>query len=230
MLFASHCATKKFEARYEETSKALNLSGQSLTGEDMPALADFLDCHENITELTLNNNHVGSGLRYLACKRITHLSIAHNELTDAEVVAFASALLQACGPQNNLILLDLDNNQIGDAAACAMAQFDQPLSLYLDNNLIGYDGACALAENTKWFKIVALLGNPLPAEAVEILKERFDGVRGLGLFNDPVDPSTPLPAEAVEILTEHFDGVRGLELFNDPVDPSTPSCCSCFFS
>ena len=192
MRFIDHPATKKFTARYEKDSITLDLSNQSLTGHDMPALAEFLEHHQNITQLILDHNLVGSGLKHLTCKRITYLSITHNTLTDEQVTQFAEALLIVCGPQNNLELLNLEHNKLGDAAARSIAQFDQPLSLYLDHNQIGLDGAIALSENPNWFKMLTLSGNPLSAEAVEILKTRYDGPRGI-LFFAPADDS-PKPS------------------------------------
>lgn len=200
MFFADRPATQKFTAQYKEGSKLLDLTNQSLTGDDMPALADFLKSHPSITELHLNHNRVGSGLRHLTCKRIEHLYIKHNELTDEHIVQFARALLAVRGPQNHLESLSLENNRLGDAAAAGIAQFDQPLSLYLDNNQIGVVGATELSKNEQWFKVVSLMDNPLPAAAVPILTQRFDGTKGIGFHN--------APAEA----------------------DRTPSCWSCFCS
>lgn len=191
MFFAEHPATKKFNAQYKASSEFLDLSNQSLTGDDMPALAEFLTQHPNITALNLDHNCVGSGLRRLTCRHINHLSIKDNALTDEQIAQFARALLLIRGPQNTLETLDLSDNQMSDDAAAAVAQFDQPLSLYLDNNQIKLDGVTALAENKKWFKVVSLIGNPLAPEAVDILTARFDGSKGFTFFDAPKDDHTP---------------------------------------
>src|SRR5690606_17248647 len=60
----------------------------------------------------------------------------HLDLSAAEILA-----------QSHLDTLFLENNQIGDAGAIALAKGTQYPNLYLDNNEIGDEGAIALASN-----------------------------------------------------------------------------------
>jgi hypothetical protein len=173
-LFADHKKTKLFEKKYKKSGSpdTLNLSRCRLTADDMPILSAFLKANSTITCLILDHNTVGAGLPKIAAHPLVSISLANNELTDQDIIAFTNAIKAQRGLENNLAELDVTKNQLTDSGAKAPVTSLQGTDIHVTNNHIrGTQGLLLEIKNRQYFTLIDLAQNPLTQAAKKELTE-----------------------------------------------------------
>jgi Leucine-rich repeat (LRR) protein len=148
----------------DPTLRALNLSCQNLTDEDIEVLCEALKNNTYLTELNIRGNKIGdAGAKALAKNTtITQLFIYSNKLSAAGAKALAK--------NTTIARLDIRGNQIGAAGAEALAQNTTIAQLDISDNEIGAAGAKALAKNTTIARL-DIRGNQIGAAGAEALAQ-----------------------------------------------------------